>query len=40
LSETHGNNRATCIDEMVFDENGLIQPIVITNEGVKAQKVN
>ncbi|MCX2486539.1 glycoside hydrolase family 43 protein [Pedobacter sp. MR2016-24] len=40
ISETHGNNRATCIDEMVFDENGLIQPIVITNEGVKAQKVN
>ena len=40
LSETHGNNRATCIDEMVFDKNGLIQPIVITNEGVKAQKVN
>ena len=36
LSETDGNHRATCIDEMRFDENGYIKPVVITFEGVKA----
>lgn len=34
LTETDANHRETCIDEMFFDENGYIKPIVITNEGV------
>lgn len=39
LGETAGNNRATCIDELFFDENGLIKPVKITFEGVKKQKL-
>ncbi|MFC4672138.1 glycoside hydrolase family 43 protein [Dysgonomonas termitidis] len=35
LTETDGNHRITCIDEMYFDENGYIKPVVITNEGVE-----
>jgi len=34
LSETDGNHRETCIDEMYFDENGLIKPIKMTKDGV------
>lgn len=37
LTETDGNHRVTCIDHMYFDANGLIKPIVITNEGVTAR---
>lgn len=36
LTETDGNSRVTCIDHMYFDEKGMIKPVVITNEGVKA----
>ena len=36
LGETDGNNRVTCIDEMKFDAQGDIIPIVTTFEGVKA----
>lgn len=36
LGETHGNHRATCIEKMEFDENGLIKPVKITFEGVGA----
>lgn len=36
LTETDGNFRETCIEEMFFDENGLIKPVVLTNEGVDA----
>lgn len=39
LTETDGNHRETCIDVMSFDKNGLIKPVVITNEGVKGQKL-
>lgn len=39
LTETHANSRETCIEEMHFDENGLIKPVTITNEGVKAQLI-
>lgn len=39
LGETNGNHRVTCIDEMVFDENGYIKPVKITFEGVKANKI-
>lgn len=40
LGETDGNHRVVCIDKMYFDENGLIKPIVITNEGVAERKLN
>jgi len=33
------DSRETCIEEMFFDENGLIKPIKITNEGVKPLKI-
>lgn len=39
LTETDGNHRVTCIDKMVFDANGLIIPVKITNEGVMARKI-
>ncbi|MDR2860158.1 MAG: glycoside hydrolase family 43 protein [Mediterranea sp.] len=35
LSETDGNHRATCIDELFFEGNGLIKPVKITFEGVE-----
>lgn len=35
ITETHANSRETCIEEMHFDDNDLIKPVVITNEGVK-----
>src|SRR6201991_400801 len=34
LTETDGNSRVTCIEEMHFDENGLIKPVTITTAGV------
>lgn len=39
LGETDGNHRVTCIDEMRFDKNGLIEPVKITKEGVKKNKL-
>jgi beta-xylosidase len=39
LSETHADHRATCIDRMYFDEQGLIRPVKITTEGVAPQKI-
>jgi beta-xylosidase len=39
LTETDGNHRLTCIDEMFFDEKGFIKPVVITTEGVKAERL-
>lgn len=39
LTETDGNSRETCIEEIHFDENGFIKPVVITNEGVKANVI-
>ncbi len=39
LGETNGNHRVTCIDQMSFDENGLIVPVKITKEGVKKNKL-
>lgn len=37
--ETDRNSRETCIDEMHFDENGHIKPVVITREGVDAHPI-
>jgi beta-xylosidase len=39
LTETDGNHRVTCIDKMMFDANGLILPVKITNEGVTPRKI-
>jgi len=38
LTETDGNSRETCIDEMNFDEKGFILPVKITKEGVRKRK--
>lgn len=35
--ETDPNYRVTCIERMYFDENGMIKPVTITQEGVPAQ---
>lgn len=39
LGEREANNRVTCIDRMFFDEQGLIRPIKITEEGVARQLI-
>ena len=39
LGEKDGNHRVTCIEEMSFDENGFINPVKITNEGVNKSKL-
>ncbi len=40
LSETDGNHRETCIDRMYFDDQGFIQPVKITFEGVDSRRLN
>jgi beta-xylosidase len=39
LNDNMSNHRATCIDKMIFDENGFICPVKITFEGVEARKL-
>lgn len=39
LGETDANHRVVCIDKMYFDKGGLIRPVKITNEGVKATRL-
>ncbi len=39
LTETDGNHRETCIEEMLFDENGFIKPVKLTTEGVEENKL-
>lgn len=36
LGEKDANARVTCIDELHFDEQGVIKPVIITHEGVKS----
>lgn len=36
LEETHANHRVTCIDKLIFEEDGSIRPVKLTFEGVKA----
>jgi beta-xylosidase len=36
ISEKGRDNREVCIDKMFFDKNGLIIPVIMTNEGVDA----
>ena len=40
LGETDGNHRVVCIDRMFFDEEGRIEPVKITFEGVDANALN
>jgi len=37
LGETDANHRVTCIDELHFDDQGLIKPVKITADGVAKQ---
>ena len=39
LEETAAEHRATCIDRMTFDEQGYINPVRITFEGVEASPI-
>ncbi|GGD81641.1 glycoside hydrolase family 43 protein [Paenibacillus nasutitermitis] len=39
LTETDRNHRAVCIDRMFFNEDGTIQPVQITFEGVQARPI-
>lgn len=36
LSETHHNHRVVCLDRLVFNLDGSIQPVTLTHEGVTA----
>jgi len=40
LGQKDRNAREVCIDKMEFDEYGLIKPVILTKEGVPAQKIN
>jgi len=40
LGDTGRDHRHTCIDEMTFDENGYINPVKITFEGVEENKLD
>jgi beta-xylosidase len=37
LGQTDANHRVTCIEELHFDEQGAIRPVVLTHKGVAAQ---
>ncbi len=39
LTETDGNSRETCIDKLIFNTDGTIQPVKMTFDGVKARKI-
>lgn len=39
LNETDRNSRVVCIDRLLFDDHGLIKPVDITLEGVKANPI-
>ncbi len=38
LGETDGNHRVVCIDRMVFDADGTIEPVKMTFEGVSSRR--
>ena len=40
LGDKSANHRVTCIDQMYFDEAGIIKPVRITFEGVPPQKLH
>lgn len=39
LTETDGNSRETCIDRLVFREDGTIEPVHMTKEGVQSRPI-
>lgn len=39
LNEKDGNSRETCIENLYFDEDGFINPVVLTNKGVSKQQL-
>lgn len=39
LEETHANHRVTCIDRMIFEEDGTSRPVKMTFEGVPARPI-
>jgi beta-xylosidase len=39
LGRTDANHRVVCIDKMYFDENGYINPVKITHEGVEKTRI-
>ena len=39
LGETDRNHRVVSIDELRFDERGMIQPVMITKDGVSADPI-
>lgn len=39
LGETDQNHRVTCIERMYFDQQGRIQPVKITQEGIAARRL-
>lgn len=39
LTETDGNSRATCIEELQFDKDGFIKPVTITFKGVESNRL-
>ncbi len=39
LTTQNGHHRETCIDRMYFDQDGLIQPVKITEKGVEQRKL-
>ncbi len=39
LGETAANNRATCIEQLIFDDKGFILPVKLSFTGVQAQKL-
>lgn len=38
--ETNANHRVVCLDRMYFNSNGFIEPVQITNEGIKTKTLN
>ncbi|MDR1408213.1 MAG: glycoside hydrolase family 43 protein [Tannerella sp.] len=39
LGETHADHRVTCIDRLVFDGDGRIEPVKITFDGVEQKRI-
>jgi beta-xylosidase len=39
LTETDGNSRVTCIEELHFDQEGYIKPVILTFQGVRANSL-
>ena len=39
LEETDGNHRVTCIDRLIFEEDGTIRPVKMTFEGVGRSRI-